>query len=299
MLTVQGVSSIPQSEAGLPGLPLDTLGVSACRCGGSAYAPMGGSALAGGIEGSLLMAMQLNTMEIMLSMMERMLGAGGQLQNSVAAVGGSSETGSAASSPAPVSGSAASSQGASTSGSLPANVNVDKIVAAIPSGHQRAAREHFPRILAECQKQGVNDKAQMAYILATTVHESGAGAHMEEFASGSAYEGRRDLGNSQSGDGVRFKGRGYVQITGRNNYSNWSRKLGIDLVGNPELAERPETAARILVQGMKEGSFTGKKLSDYLGNGKADFEGARRIVNGTDKASTFAATARAILAAMG
>ncbi len=295
MLTVQGASSIPQSEAGLPGLPLDTLGVSACRCGGSAYAPTGGWPVAGGIDGSLLMAMQLNTMEMMLSMMENMLGAGGQLQNSVAAIGRSPEGGTAA----PVSGSAPVSQGSSAPGSLPANVNVDKIVAAIPSGHQRAAREHFPRILAECQKQGVNDKAQMAYILATTVHESGAGAHMEEFASGSAYEGRRDLGNSQSGDGVRFKGRGYVQITGRNNYSNWSRKLGIDLVANPELAERPETAARILVQGMKEGSFTGKKLGDYLGNGKTDFEGARRIVNGTDKASTFAATARAILAAMG
>lgn len=187
---------------------------------------------------------------------------------------------------------------APTSSNYSGPINVDKVVAALPSGYQKAARQHFPGILAECQKQGVTDKAQIAYILATTVHESGAGAHMEEFASGSAYEGRRDLGNTQSGDGVRFKGRGYVQITGRNNYTNWSKKLGLDLVGNPKLAENPATAARILVQGMKEGSFTGKKLSDYIGGGKQDFEGARRIVNGTNKAGTFADTARKILAAM-
>jgi len=184
------------------------------------------------------------------------------------------------------------------SGLMPANYNIDRIVAAVPSGHQKAAREHFPRILAECQKQGVTDKAQVAYILATTVHESGAGAHMLEFASGSAYEGRRDLGNNQSGDGVRYKGRGYVQITGRNNYTNWSKKLGVDLVGNPALAQRPDVAARILVQGMRDGSFTGKKLSDYIGNGRMDFNGARRIVNGTDKASTFAATAQRIMSAL-
>ena len=166
-------------------------------------------------------------------------------------------------------------------------------------GCSSCARCPWPAIVAECQKQKVTNKAQIAYILATTVHESGAGKYMEEIASGSAYEGRRDLGNTQSGDGVRYKGRGYVQITGRNNYTNWGKKLGIDLVGNPELAERPEIAAKILVGGMKGGSFTGKGLDDYINGSKTDFVGARRIVNGTDKASTFANTAQKILAAMG
>jgi predicted chitinase len=178
------------------------------------------------------------------------------------------------------------------------NINVEKLVNAIPQGYRENARKHWPAIVAEAQKQGITNKAQLAYILATTVHESGAGKYMEEIASGSAYEGRRDLGNTHSGDGVRYKGRGYVQITGRNNYTNWSKKLGIDLVGNPELAERPEIAAKILVGGMKEGSFTGKGLNDYINGSKTDFVGARRIVNGTDKASTFAATAQAILNAM-
>ena len=179
------------------------------------------------------------------------------------------------------------------------NVNVERLVNAIPEEYRDHARQHWPAIVAESQKQGITNKAQLAYILATTVHESAAGKYMEELADGSAYEGRSDLGNSQAGDGVRYKGRGYVQITGRNNYTDWSNKLGVDLVGNPELAERPEIAAQILVGGMKTGSFTGKGLDAYINDSQTDFVNARRIVNGTDKAQTFAATAQAILGAMG
>lgn len=178
------------------------------------------------------------------------------------------------------------------------NVNVEKLIRAIPEGYRPHARKHWPAIVAEAQKSGIKSKAALAYILATTVHESGAGKYMEELASGSAYEGRRDLGNTHSGDGKRYKGRGYVQITGRNNYTNWGKRLHMNLVGNPVLAERPEVAAKILVQGMRDGSFTGKGLGDYFKGGKADFVGARAIVNGSDKAGTFAATARAILEAM-
>jgi predicted chitinase len=179
------------------------------------------------------------------------------------------------------------------------NVNVDNLINAIDPGYRANAKKHWPAIVAEANKQGIKNKAQLAYILATTVHESGAGKYMEEIASGSAYEGRRDLGNTQSGDGTRYKGRGYVQITGRNNYKDWSKRLGIDLVGNPQAASNPETAAKILVGGMKMGTFTGKKLDDYINGSKTDFNGARRIVNGTDKAGTFAATAQKILRAMG
>lgn len=67
-----------------------------------------------------------------------------------------------------------------------------------------------------------------------------------EFASGEAYEGRLDLGNTQPGDGVRYKGRGYLQITGRNNYDNYGKKLGIDLINKPELALDPTVSAKIL-----------------------------------------------------
>lgn len=259
------------------------------------------------VDPSMLMMQQMMTMEMMLEMMALMLGAGGALPN---ALGMNPNASVGVGAPGGIPGGGGSGGGGSSSNvgggqgvqgfdaAKPLNTNVDQIVNALDPGYREYAKKSFPLILGECQKQGVTDKAQIAYILATTVHESGAGKYMEEIASGSAYEGRSDLGNTQSGDGVRYKGRGFVQITGRNNYTNWSKKLGIDLVGNPEAAEKPEIAARILVQGMKEGSFTGKKLSDYIGGGKQDFEGARRIVNGTDKAGTFAATARKILAVL-
>lgn len=82
------------------------------------------------------------------------------------------------------------------------------------------------------------------------------------------YGGR--MGNNQPDDGWTYRGRGWVQITGRENY----RKFGI--ANNPEAANDPKTAAKILVAGMRNGSFTGKKLSDYLGT---DYINARRIIN--------------------
>lgn len=183
-------------------------------------------------------------------------------------------------------------------GSYTGPINVERLVASVPGELQKNARKHFPGILAECQKQGVQDRAQIAYILATTCHESNAGGAMTEFASGCSYEGRSDLGNCYGGDGVRFKGRGYVQITGRRNYADWSKKLGVDLVGNPERARDPQIAAAILVGGMKDGTFTGRKLGDYVGNGRSDFHNARRVVNGTDRAGHIGNIAQRLLAAM-
>lgn len=178
------------------------------------------------------------------------------------------------------------------------NIDVGKLVQALPASQRRAANQHFPVIVQEAQRQGITNKAQLAYILATSVHESGAGAHMEEFASGRAYEGRSSLGNNQPGDGTRFKGRGYVQITGRRNYTDWSRRLGVDLVGNPRLAQDPRIAAQILVGGMKEGTFTGRRLDQYINDRQTDFTGARRIVNGTDRAGSIANIAQRLLGAM-
>jgi len=84
---------------------------------------------------------------------------------------------------------------------------------------------------------------------------------------------------------------GYVQLTWRHNYELASRKLGVDFVASPKLLLVPEHAAVILVRGMKEGWFTGKKLSDYITLAKSDFTTARRIVNGTDKAKLLASYA--------
>lgn len=89
-----------------------------------------------------------------------------------------------------------------------------------------------------------------------------------------------------------FFGRGYVQLTHKRNYAFAGEKLGINLVAQPGLALEAETAATILVRGCLEGWFTGKKLSDYLTLTKSDYVGARRIINGTNKAQAIAELCR-------
>lgn len=121
----------------------------------------------------------------------------------------------------------------------------------------------------------------MAYVFASAQHETDQGRSMVEYASGQAYEGNvTSLGNTQPGDGPKFKGRGFVQITGRRNYQLYSNLLAIDFVGSPDLAADPANSARITVDGMVNGRFTGVGLSNYINDKRTDFTNARAIVNG-------------------
>lgn len=162
----------------------------------------------------------------------------------------------------------------------------EELVLAVQRDFRDYARESIPVIYAECMSSGVTLPAQIAYVLATSEHESGCGKWMRELwgptAAQRGYQGRRDLDNTQPGDGLRFRGRGYVQITGRVNYRDWSQRTGIDLIANPDrVASDPSLAARILVQGMRDGTFTGKKLTDYIRPGEEpDFYNARAMING-------------------
>lgn len=102
------------------------------------------------------------------------------------------------------------------------------------------------------------------------------------------------LGNTQPGDGALFAGRGYPQLTGRTNYAKADAQLGLGgaLLRNPDLAMRPDIAAKIMVRGMQQGWFTGRKLSDYLPTASkatiGQFRPARKIINGTDRADDIA-----------
>ena len=138
----------------------------------------------------------------------------------------------------------------------------------------------------------------LAYGLATAwhecrlkpIHEYGGRAYLSKYDTGKLAAA---LGNTPEadGDGVLYAGRGLVQLTGRRNYANAGRFLGLNLLGNPDLALEPVNASRILIWGMERGEFTGKGLKDYLPGWRgamAQFVTARKIINGTDKADAIA-----------
>ena len=164
-------------------------------------------------------------------------------------------------------------------------------------------------ILDEIKSADYTHPYGIAYILATAHHESDRFKTYREYGDeayyskmydieGSRPKTARELGNLTPGDGAKYAGRGAVQITGRKNYQKQSQKLGLDLINQPELAERDDIAARILVRGMQDGDFTGKQLEDYFTATTYDFWGARRMINGTDKDDLIAGYAEAYLQAL-
>ena len=92
------------------------------------------------------------------------------------------------------------------------------------------------------EKYQVNTYLRVCHFLAQAAHEAASFRTLEEYASGADYEGRKDLGNVKKGDGVRYKGRGIFQLTGRANYRRIGQLIGMDLENNPELAESPEVS---------------------------------------------------------
>lgn len=114
----------------------------------------------------------------------------------------------------------------------------------------RSVQENWPGLKRALADAGLTDRGSALAILAISARESGLRPLLER-ASGEAYEGRKGLGNTEPGDGPRYKGRGYIQLTGRSNYTRYSRILGVDLVNNPDLAMRPDIAARIVAQWWK------------------------------------------------
>jgi putative chitinase len=169
-----------------------------------------------------------------------------------------------------------------------------------PGAPLQNIRTYLPLILNAMVEFGMADAAMILVALATIRAETGLFAPIDEgqssynTAPGGApfarYDFRQDLGNNAAGDGARYKGRGFIQLTGCNNYQNYSHKLGLgdQLVREPERANDPTIAARVLAAFLKDKEALIRKALN-----QNDFAAARRAVNGgTNGLDTFIATYR-------
>lgn len=177
-------------------------------------------------------------------------------------------------------------------------------------------------ILTAWEASKFEDLRWLGYMFGTAYHETAATMLPIKEYGGRAYfemmygpNGRRpsvakSMGNTQPGDGAKYCGRGYVQLTWKNNYLRAGKLLGIDLVNNPDWAMKPDIAAKIMFAGMTDAeivfedlhdtgfSFTGKTLEDYFSEDTEDWINARRIINGLDHASMIADTSKRFYAAL-
>lgn len=147
-------------------------------------------------------------------------------------------------------------------------------------------------LIDECNKRGLL-RNQAAYTLATAFWES---AHTMEPVREAFW-----LSEQWRRENLRYYpwyGRGFVQLTWESNYQAMGARLGLDLTTDPDKVMEPNISAQILVVGMQEGIFTGKKLDDYITLKSSNYRGARRIVNGTDKANAIAEIAEDYEAAL-
>merc|ERR1711907_669048 len=140
-------------------------------------------------------------------------------------------------------------------------------------------------LIDACYNAGLRG-AEARQFMAQCSHECDHFNPMEEYASGAAYEGRSDLGNTQPGDGRRFKGRGYIQLTGRANYIDVGRAIGVDLVNNPTRATEPAIAAKVALHFWK--TRVRRRVSNFC-----DTYAVTRVINGgtnglADRKSKFA-----------
>jgi hypothetical protein len=142
----------------------------------------------------------------------------------------------------------------------------------------------------ECQAQGIGLKSQIAYVLATVQWETAQTFKPVREAFWKSEEWRK--ANLRY---YPYYGRGFVQLTWHTNYSKYSKILGVDLVNNPDLAMDNNVSLFILVHGFKTGTFTGRKIIDYINPYTTDFVNARRCINLLDHAHDIAKLAEQYL----
>jgi putative chitinase len=162
------------------------------------------------------------------------------------------------------------------SGSTTGGVSAAQLAKIMPGASQSKLQQYLPYLNQAMQNANINTPARQAAFLAQLGHESGSFKYMQELASGSAYEGRKDLGNTQPGDGVKYKGRGPIQITGRANYAAAGKALGLDLINHPELAATPQVGFQTAAWYWNSHNLN--NLADQ--NTQASFDKITKSING-------------------
>lgn len=200
---------------------------------------------------------------------------------------------------------------------------VEALLAVVPAPCRPNAQWAIPLLLDAARSGGVTHTRRIAYLLATAQHAAHFGARLEELGAGPIGDGidrsferyepgtrlGNRLGNTQPGDGERFRGRGFIHVRGRSAYAAWSQRLampeqqvgGVPLayfVAYPAALAQPNIAAQTLVRGMRDGLFTGFALGNYVNDKKTDYHGARRVVGGTEHARDVAEIAVAFAKAI-
>ena len=117
----------------------------------------------------------------------------------------------------------------------------------MPYASSANINKYLPELIKLMPQFGINTPLRQAHFIAQLAHESGSLHYVKEIASGQAYEGRKDLGNINKGDGIKYKGRGLIQITGRHNYTLFQNYLGSapDIMTHPEYLEKPHLAVMV------------------------------------------------------
>lgn len=153
-------------------------------------------------------------------------------------------------------------------------VTLTQLQKIMPFAGRRALLYYRP-LTDAMEEFGINTPAREAAFLAQIAHESGSLRYTREIASGAAYEGRGDLGNTEPGDGIRFKGRGLIQITGRSNYKRVSKALYGDL----RLLKQPEMLEEVIAACRSAAWFWTDKELNTLAD-EQEFRKITRAING-------------------
>jgi predicted chitinase len=154
-------------------------------------------------------------------------------------------------------------------------ITIEQLNSIMPHAPQVKLPVYFPALVQAMAEFEITTPLREAAFLAQLAHESVELKAFEEYSTGAEYENRSDLGNTHPGDGVRYKGRGPIQLTGRKNYRAAGAALGVDLEGSPEQAADPHVAFRVAGWFWKSHG-----LNPFADGGPGNFDAITRKING-------------------